>query len=130
MLKDPNNLFQHILTFLGSWSSFYYFINGNLHAFCSHGPLLQVSPEYQHEREICTFFASKKNFFSSTFLSFISPAAHRHLFLSARQFCRIRPQPISISVHHRAAFLTPAQNFATFFDLFPRSSDPGGIFPF
>ena len=90
----------------------------NLHAFCSHGPLLQVSPEYQHEREICTFFASKKNFFLSTFLSFISPAAHRHLFLSARQFCRIRPQPISISVHHRAAFLTLLQNFATFLDAF------------
>ena len=60
----------------------------------------------------------KRTFFSSTFLSFISPAAHRHLFLSARQFCRIRPQPISISVHHRAAFLTLLQNFATFLDAF------------
>ena len=90
----------------------------NLHAFCSHGPLLQVPPEYQHSH----FFA-----FSSTFLSFILPA--QLLFLSARQFCRIRPRPISISVHHTAAFLTLLQNFATFLDAF-LVVQPLGEFPF
>ena len=90
----------------------------NLHAFCRHGALLQVSPECQHF-----------HFFAFSFLSFISQLLLDHLFLSAsRQFCRIRPQPISISVHHTAAFLTLLQNFVTFLDAFP-VVQPSGEFP-
>ena len=90
----------------------------NLHAFCRHGALLQVSPECQHF-----------HFFAFSFLSLISQLLLDHLFLSAsRQFCRIRPQPISISVHHTAAFLTLLQNFVTFLDAFP-VVQPSGEFP-
>ena len=84
----------------------------NLHAFCCHGALLQVSPECQH----FPFFAF--SFFHLTCSCFFFPRARR-------QFCRIRPRPISISVHHTAAFLTLLQNFVTFLDAFPVVQPPG-----